>query len=132
MSDKPMNAEQFLADVANHELTIKQDNGLYRHLYFRQLGNSNMWFEIVTWPGALTINGDMGSWSFSRVDDMFRFFRSKELRINSSYWAEKITSESRYGGKGYTYHFLWCLHAIVWAIQQYDAARVATPVEATA
>ena len=25
-------------------------------------------------------------------------------------------------GSSYTYHYLWCLHAIVWAIQQYDVA----------
>ena len=24
----------------------------------------------------------------------------------------------------YTYHFLWCLHAIVWGIQQYDAMKI--------
>lgn len=29
-------------------------------------------------------------------------------------------------GKEYAYHFVWCLYAIVWGIQQYDAIR-ATP-----
>ena len=193
MSTKTMNAEQLLVDVANHKMTIRLDSGLYRHLHFRQPSNSNMWFEIITWPGSLTVNGDMGTWSFYRVDDMFTFFRSDKLRINASYWDEKITSESRYGGpaekfdadtfkanvlssldgyelsdhqkaavvealeeevfseedestarralsdfkhddftfsdsweingNGYTYHYLWCLHAIVWGIKQYDAAH---------
>lgn len=27
--------------------------------------------------------------------------------------------------KSYTYHYLWCCHAIVWAIQQYDAQKQA-------
>jgi hypothetical protein len=192
MSAKGVTVESFLADVANHKLTVRMDNGCYRHLVFRQPINTwNMWFEIVTWPNMLTIHGDMGTWSFSRVEDMFTFFRSDQLRINASYWSEKIESESRFGGphktfipeifkgnvlssldgyglsgrqiveiaellrdqvfceeeessarralaafkheefrfsdsweidgKGYTYHYLWCLHAIVWAIQQYDA-----------
>lgn len=192
---KAMGSDQFLKDVASHAMTVLSDNGLYRHLKFRQSERSwNMWFEVVTWPGSLAIHGDMGSWSFSRVEDMFTFFRSDKLQINASYWGEKITSESRFGGPskrfhpetfkanvlssldgyglvesqqieiakaleeevfceeheayarralsdfkhddfefsdsweikgdGCTYHYLWCLHAIVWAIQQYDAGRL--------
>jgi hypothetical protein len=49
-----------------------------------------MWFEIITWPGTLTIGGDMGTWVFSRIEDMFRFFRREDLSINPSYWAEKL------------------------------------------
>ena len=187
---KLMSAEQFVADVANHKLSVKLRDGLYRHLLFRQPDSGNMWFEIVTWPGSLAIHGDMGSWTFSRVTDMFTFFRSKELKINAQYWCEKVQAESRFGGpsekfdaevfkanvissldgygsvpsgvvealedevfgqedelsarrallnfnhagftfsdsweingNAYTYHFLWCLHAIVWAIQQYDEAE---------
>ena len=70
----------------------------YRHLLFRQPNSGNMWFEIITWPDSLMIRGDMGSWSFSRVQDMFTFFRSDQLKINPSYWTEKIDSESRFGG----------------------------------
>ena len=145
--------------------------------------------------GNLTIHGDMGTWCFARIDDMFKFFRNTgELKINAHYWAEKITSESRYGGpserfnaatfkenvlahlddcalsemrmqevlealesevfsgeedesmvrraladfkhkdfeftdsweingKAFTYHYLWCLYAVVWGIQQYDSAK---------
>lgn len=208
MSMKMMSSGQLLKDVEQHSLTILRDDETYRHLMF--LGpkpNSwNMWFEIITWPGVLTINGDMGTWSFARVPDMFRFFRqgkSGEPKINEQYWAEKILSEDRrtgpykkfvaevyrehviasldnyslteekkiditaalnemfdeteecesemrravrefkYGDNGeyprksdfefsdpweidgevYTYHYLWCLYAIVWAIQQYDAEK---------
>jgi len=193
-----MNAEQFLKDIAKHKVRIKLDNGLYRHLQCRELGNSNHWFEIITWPGSLTIHGDMGTWAFSRIEDMFTFFRGRELKINASYWSEKIDAESRFGGpsqtfipevfkanvlaslegyeltdrkktqliaalkdqvfneeeettarralaefkhdgfsfsdpweisgNGYTYHFLWCLYAIVWGIQQYDATVKTWPV----
>src|SRR5579864_980400 len=198
---KTIDAPAFLKDVAEHLMTVRLDNGLYRHLTFRRPGpNSwNMWFDIVTWPGSLIINGDMGTWSFARIEDMFTFFRSAALRINAQYWAEKITAESRFGGphkkfipeifqtnveasldgyglsrdkkrkivkalreeafhdedeaymrravaefkhdgfefsdsweidgSGYTSHYLWCLHAIVWGIQQYDSAN-AKPVPA--
>jgi hypothetical protein len=192
---KILTVEQFVSDVADHKLSVKLRDGLYRHLVLREPGTSNLWFEVVTWPGSLAIHGDMGTWTFSRVEDMFTFFRSKELKINAQYWCEKVGAESRFGGpsekfnaevfkqnvidslngydledfqkaeivgdldqdvfceedevsvrraladfshdgftfsdsweisgNAYTYHFLWCLHAIVWAIQQYDAEEKA-------
>lgn len=194
---KILDATQFLADIAAHQMTVYLDNDLYRHVTFRKPGDSNMWFEILTWPMNLAVHGDMGTWTFSRIADMFSFFRSDSLRINASYWTEKIGSESRFGGpskrfidevyeanvrssldgyslsdadksevlealkdgvfsddetsarravsefkcylsagdtfefsdpweidgEDYTYHYLWCLYAIVWGIQQYDAAK---------
>lgn len=201
---KVLTVEQFLRDIANHEMTVRLDNGVYRHLSFRSRGENswNMWFEIVTWPNAIIICGDMGSWSFSRVEDMFTFFRRSELGINASYWTEKCESvdthvgpckkfdadtykeniiscldnydlepdrkaaiiaaldedvfrqdsehemhsalgDFEYGdfrfsdtweisGRTYSYHLLWCLYAIVWGIQQYDAAKVAEAEAVTA
>ena len=194
-------AEVFLKDVARHAMNVQLDSGLHRHLRFQELQNWNHWFELVTWPGNLCIRGDMGTWVFSRVDDMFKFFRNNgELKINPSYWSEKIengvsggSTESKefspdvfreevmgsldgwdlspedlkevtealedevftdedgsYGqsehyrklyefdhkgvqfdceipqGLQYRFHFLWCLYAIVWGIQQYDALRAAS------
>jgi hypothetical protein len=194
-----LTCETFLKDVETHILTLLLDQGVYRHIRFRKPSDSwNLWFEIVTWPGTLVIRGDMGTWAFARIEDMFGFFRSGlsggELRINESYWAEKIESESRFGGPhekfspstfkanvlssldgygldederkrvteeleevfsvedestaygllqefkcgdfqfqdsweitgmAYTYHFRWCLFAIVWAIRQYDLLQSA-------
>ncbi|MEI6579667.1 MAG: Gfo/Idh/MocA family oxidoreductase [Eubacteriales bacterium] len=34
---------------------------------------------------------------FSRIDDMFCFFRNDKMEINTGYWAEKVTAESVYG-----------------------------------
>lgn len=200
--------QTFLKDVETHVPTLLLDHGVYRHIRFRKPSDSwNLWFEIITWPGALVISGDMGTWTFARladttarpaIQDMFRFFRcglsGGDLRINESYWAEKIQSESRFGGPhwkfspstfkanvlssldgygldederkrvtgeleevfsvedestacrllrefkcgdfrfqdsweitgmAYTYHFRWCLFAIVWAIRQYDLLQSA-------
>lgn len=189
-------AEQFLKDVANHQMTVLHSDGIYRHLHFASSQSAfNQWFDLVTWPNFLTISGDMGCWTFSRVRDMFGFFRSKgELKINASYWSEKLQNgvhgegakvwdddtfkerliarlpdydfegadlagltqalkddvfgydgpelmayardfEYRFAdgrdfqfdcsempsGDDYCFHFLWCLYAIVWGIQQWDA-----------
>lgn len=198
----------FLKDIAEHNMTVLLDSGIHRHIRFRRPGDSNHWFEIVTWPYHLTLAGDMGTWTFSRLEDMLTFFRSsREIYINASYWAEKLQNgvhggsdqskvfcaekfgerllgrvegdglegtaadtvrqaikddilcydtewemmeaardfECNYEEEGsyenvthdrtfqfescelpdakvYCYHFIWCLYAIVWGIQQYDSA----------
>lgn len=86
-------AERFPADIAKHKLTVLREDGLYRHLRCAAPGSSFYWFEVVTWPGTLAIRGDFGeAYVFSRLDDMFAFFRSGrgEPRINPHYWSEKL------------------------------------------
>ena len=91
----------FLSDVAAHAMEIVRDDGVCRHLIFKQPENSWLHhFEIVTWPGVLCIRGDVGTYVFSRLPDMFAFFRHQTkdggLYINKDYWAEKlIASECR-------------------------------------
>lgn len=80
-------AERFQRDTAGHEMTIVHDDGLHRHLQFKAPGASFYGFELVTWPGSLAIRGGMDGFMFSRIMDMFEFFRGK--RINPDYWAEK-------------------------------------------
>ena len=86
--------KQFLNDVKNHELTIHQNNGVYRHLTFANPNDCDKYFNITTFPDYLIITGDMGALVFSRLHDMFDFLRSDDLRINPDYWAEKIQSTS--------------------------------------
>ena len=193
-------AEAFRAQVASHRLTVERDDGQYRHLKFRRTDRgSQEWFDLVTWPGTLCIHGGWGTFVFSRIPDMFEFFRSPKEGINKSYWAEKCDAADK--GRGvrqwspekftaavvydireyfrdrskaeqlacfreardqvlsqaedehaacaatydfksegfrfqdfwehnlqeYTIGFTWCLRAIVWGINQYDAAK--TPAE---
>ena len=88
--------EAFARDTKDHEMAVLHDDGLYRHLRFTRMTEqedetrkpSPYWFELVTWPGCLAVNGDMGSYVFSRLPDMFEFFRGHEP--NQSYWAEKL------------------------------------------
>lgn len=188
--------KEFLRDVAEHRMKVLRDDGVYRHLEFRGESGWHHWFEIVTWPMGLCIRGDMGTWTFSRLTDMFEFFRPStgELSINKSYWREKLLHGNKSGydaakvfsmdalrrqvfdhldnwdlsedekesvkadleeevlgfcdyekhealtalygfrnllgvqfdptdgpfGDDWSYHYVWCCWAIVWAIQQYD------------
>jgi hypothetical protein len=81
-------AERFRDDTANHEMTVLHEDGLYRHLRFKAPATGMYWFDLITWPGNLAINGDMGAFTFARMEDMFSFFRG--TRINPQYWAEKV------------------------------------------
>jgi len=202
MDGTKLTKEIFLNDVSGHSLKIIKDDGLYRHIECSNNGSFNQRFEIVTWPGYLAYTGDMGDYLFSRVDDMFSFFRSPDHKINTGYWAEKCKAQSVYGNgirefsverfrecvlndvRGHldieeddeipddimeeiepllnaenehecaeemmnfssskmefndfwehtvtqkTWHFIWCCHAIVWAINQYDEMwrRKSTPL----
>lgn len=90
--------EQFLKDIANHSMDVLLDNGIYRHLEFSAGGSFNQKFQITTWPNYLCISGDMGCYVFSRLEDMFEFFRGQLDRINPRYWHEKLQSDSKYVG----------------------------------
>lgn len=93
--------EQFTRDTAKHEMLVLHDDRLYRHLRFKAPDRSTYWFELVTWPGCLAIRGDMDGFAFSRIEDMFEFFRGN--RINPGYWAEKLISEgTRRGTMAYS------------------------------
>jgi hypothetical protein len=100
--------QDFERVTADHQMTVYRDDGVERHLSFRDKdGSSSYWFEILTWPGALCIRGDCGTYVFSRTRDMFEFFRQgmgndpSRLRINPSYWMEKLQAVNSCGyGEG--------------------------------
>jgi hypothetical protein len=84
---------RFTSDTEHHKMTILLDQGVYRHLRFMQPGNSMYWFDVLTWPGNLTIRGDMGTYTFARLEDMFEFFGGREPGyVNKGYWAEKLVA----------------------------------------
>ncbi|HEJ9146340.1 TPA: hypothetical protein SML79_000304 [Serratia marcescens] len=97
---------RFKRDVSSHTMSIENDNGVFRHLHFARGRSSCYHFTLTTWPGHLCISGDMGTYVFSRLHDMFNFFRMDkhdfmrnggELSINPGYWSEKL----QHGGHGY-------------------------------
>lgn len=97
---------EFVKDVEMHVLTVIRDEGVYRHIRCARPGTNAYSFDILTWPGNLLVTGDMGSWLFARLCDMFEFFRrnsagGKEFPINPDYWSEKLKAADCKGrGRG--------------------------------
>lgn len=191
-------AKRFEADCVGFQMHVVKDDGLHRYLQFRAPAADRglYWFDLITWPGSLCIDGDMGTYVFRRLGDMFSFFhRTATYGVNASYWAEKLQAPSgrdavkefhldtaieslqqeldrqledesitqeEYGAafaelrssfenhrstaqaiddlygyseitfedpweigfSEYEFGFLWCLHAIVWGIEQYKASTL--------
>ena len=91
--------ERFPGDVAEHEMTIMLNDGVYRHIRFKKPGTMMYYFDLTTWPGFLAITGDMGSYVFSRLRDMFEFFGIRTgYGIDYRYWAEKCQASDRNSG----------------------------------
>lgn len=93
----------FLKDVQHHQMTVIRDDGVHRHIRFGKPGTGCMHFQLITWPGYLCYTGDMGTYVFRRLEDMFEFFRHRprddgRLYINESYWAEKLEATDKNGG----------------------------------
>ena len=95
-----------------HELTVIQEDGVYRHLRMGK-PDTRVWsWEIITWPGHLTITGDVGDgFTFARTHDMFDFFDESGYDdyygdgspfINPGYWAEKLGHAQRGTEKNYS------------------------------
>lgn len=97
----------FIHDVRDHKMTVIKDDGMHRHIRFAKPGTMCMHFDLITWPGYLCYTGDMGTYVFSRLSDMFEFFRTDreyatrwgaELAINPSYWGEKLQATDKCDG----------------------------------
>ena len=99
MKTKEPIAERFARDVATHQIDIRHDDGLYRHVVFRMPNTVIMSFSLTTTPGRLIYAGDMGCYVFERVPDMFSFFRKDkhEREPNFGYWHEKLVAIDRHG-----------------------------------
>jgi hypothetical protein len=82
---------QFEAETTEHVMTVLHDDGVYRHIKFAR-PDTNIWrFDLVTWPGHLAISGDLQSYTFHRLYDMFEFFGGGR-NINPDYWSEKVVA----------------------------------------
>ena len=95
-----MNIEKarFLEDTKNHTMNVRLDTGNNRHLIFTNGGSSVYRYEIITWNEYLCYCGDMGTFVFSRITDMFQFFRDDDGKINPGYWAQKLEAEDKNDG----------------------------------
>lgn len=93
---------RFESYITKHQITILVDDGVRRHLRLGEPGTYNCQFDILTWPGHLCYTGDLGTYVFSRIEDMLQFFRAKQPRgadtINLQYWAEKLLAVCKTDG----------------------------------
>lgn len=105
MSNKPTE-QSFLKDVERHHISIIRDDGIYRHIRFKRPDSGTFYFDLITWPGHLCFTGDMDTFVFTRIDDMFEFFRIDErdwsykkdgISTNPGYWSEKLIASPRNG-----------------------------------
>lgn len=74
----------------DHRLTVLHEDGLYRHLRVAKPGTYMYGFDVVTWPGYLAIVGDIGDYTFCRINDMLEFFETEHGGINPDYWSQKL------------------------------------------
>lgn len=81
--------ETFLADVAAHQIHVLRDDGVHRHIRFKRPGTYCMQFDLITWPGYLCYTGDMGTYVFNRLEDMFEFFRTGRSRATGNLVSRK-------------------------------------------
>lgn len=97
---------QFNGEVADHTMTVLHDTSPespYRHVRFSAPGTGIWRFDLVTWPGHLTICGDLETFTFQRTHDMFGFFTTSH-DINPSYWGEKVVAgevKARFSAEAY-------------------------------
>lgn len=94
---KNLDREEFLERMKDHTLTVFHDDGIYRHIRMANGTSYYDQFDIVTWPGYLAYSGDLGSFTFHRLEDMFKFFRGHD-EPNLYYWSSKLEGTDRFGG----------------------------------
>lgn len=85
--------ESFVHHTTDHEMVVLHDDGLYRHLRFKAPGTMMWHFDLITWPGHLSIAGDIGDgFTFTREADMLTWFDHGQAagEINPGYWAQKM------------------------------------------
>ena len=84
--------QQFIEDTKEHTMDIINDDDINRRIIFSRKGSSAYQYILHTWPGYLMITGDMGTYVFRRIDDMFNFFStgSPNYKIKPGYWSEKL------------------------------------------
>jgi hypothetical protein len=95
MTNYPESAARFARETRNHTLTVRHDDGLYRHLVLADPSGGFYRFDLLTWPHNVFLRGDGFSFGFSiyPTKDIFDMFRgSRSGGINPSYWQEKVTA----------------------------------------
>lgn len=98
MSEYPEIAARFARETAHHEMTVKLDQGIYRHLRFEAPDGSGYRFDLHTSPNRLMFHGAVGTYVFSvwPTTDLFKLFTDSSVGElpNFGYWREKLVAWS--------------------------------------
>ena len=73
MLEQVSSHDQFLSEMKDHKMKVVLDTEKHKHLSFSS-GGFEHGFEIISFPYHVMITGDMGTYTFSRTDDMLRWF----------------------------------------------------------
>lgn len=111
MSEYAQIRAHFESDVQGHQMTVRRDDGPFRHVEFvGQRGLSRI--VLISWPFNLVVAGSHGSFHFERngrdTEDMFNWLRG--ARVNADGWASKLVNGRR-------------------SVEEYDPARLKAAVE---
>ncbi|MFE9064841.1 hypothetical protein [Streptomyces violaceusniger] len=86
-------AQHFATDVAESTMTVRREDGLFRHIEFSALKGMTR-VVLITWPYNLLVAGSHGSYHFERfgndTEDMFDWLRG--LRVDPDSWASKLVN----------------------------------------
>lgn len=131
----PKQYQQVISEVTDHQMEVLHSDGLYRHVRFAAPGTRIWSFDLITWPGYLTIVGDIGNgYTFTRSPDMFTFFDIGQAdgHINASYWSEKIAARRdvmTYSEDRFTEHVNETVEEHAKDLDPKDAARLREEVK---
>lgn len=93
MADHTKIACHFESDFAEATMTVRREDGLFRHIEFAAPKSMNR-LIVVTWPYNLLVAGSHGSYHFERfgpdTEDMFNWLRG--TRVNADSWASKLVN----------------------------------------
>lgn len=86
-------ARHFSSDFAEARMTVRREDGLFRHVDWSAPKSMNH-LTVITWPYNLLVAGSHGSYHFERfgkdTEDMFAWLRGS--RPNPDSWASKLVN----------------------------------------
>lgn len=93
MTDYADAAQHFASDFAEATMTVRREDGLFRHIEFPAPRSMNR-LIVVTWPFNLLVAGSHGSYHFERfgddTEDMLNWLRG--IRVEPGGWASKLVN----------------------------------------
>ncbi|WP_150538869.1 hypothetical protein [Actinobacillus vicugnae] len=85
--------ESFLADVAEHKITVIENTDNAKIFRCAKPNEINQSFTVIYAANRVIITGDMGDYAFGRLVNPYEFFSQNESALSFDYLAEKCLAE---------------------------------------